>query len=74
MVRTILTPANTHIELDIPAEYVGRKVEITCFPVDEYKGNNKKRMSDFWGILSDETTKELHSHIIKSRDEWERGI
>ena len=31
MVRTIVTPENTHIELDIPVDYVGRKVEITFF-------------------------------------------
>ena len=74
MVRTILTPDNTHIELDIPVEYVGRKLEITFLPIDEYNSGKKSTMADFWGILSDETTKELHSHINKSRDEWERDI
>lgn len=29
MVRTVVTPENTHIELDIPPEYVGKKIEIT---------------------------------------------
>jgi hypothetical protein len=75
MVRTILTPDNTHIELDIPVEYVGKRVEITFSPLDDLSDTGKKRtMSDFWGILSDETAKGMHSQINKSREEWERDI
>ena len=73
MVRTILTPDNTHIELDIPAEYVGKRVEITFLPLDDIVAD-KKTMSDFWGILSDKTAGELHTHVNKSRDEWDRSI
>lgn len=72
MLRTILTPGNTHIELDIPAEYVGKRVEITFLPLDDME--NKTTMADFWGILSDKTAKELHAHIDKSREEWDRDI
>ena len=73
MVRTIVTPDNTHIELDIPAEYVGKRVEITFLPLDDIN-DNQKTMASFWGILSDKTADELHSHINKSRNEWDRDI
>jgi len=75
MVRTIVTPDNTHIELDIPVDYIGKRVEITFFLLDEIDNNSsKKTMSDFWGILSDKTADELHNQINKSRTEWERNI
>ena len=74
MVRTIVTPENTHIELDIPAEYVGKKIEITYHTLDEKVDKPKKNMSDFLAILSNETSAGLMSHVKKSREEWERNI
>ena len=75
MVRTIVTPENTHIELDIPVDYIGKRVEITYLLVDEINnGASTGTMSDFWGILSDKTANELHAQINKSRQEWERDI
>ncbi|MDB5133331.1 MAG: hypothetical protein JWR02_3080 [Mucilaginibacter sp.] len=75
MVRTTLIPDNTHIELDIPAEYVGREIEITYAALDEKTlPSKKKTMADFLGILSDKSAKELHAHVKKIRNEWERGI
>jgi hypothetical protein len=35
MVRTIVTPDNTHLELDIPVEYVGKRLEVTYLALDE---------------------------------------
>ena len=75
MVRTILIPENTHIELDIPQEYVGRKIEITYSAVDEIiEVPKKKTMADFLGILSDKSAKELHADVKQTRNEWDRGI
>jgi hypothetical protein len=75
MERTIITPKKAHIELDIPEKYVGKKIEITYSEVDEMdRSSKRKTMADFWGILSDETAKELHAHVNKSRNEWERDI
>ena len=75
MVRTILVPDGTQIELDIPAEYVGREIEISYTALDEIKSpTEKKSMADFLGILSNKSAKELQTHITKLRNEWERGI
>jgi hypothetical protein len=68
MVRTTLIPDNTHIELDIPAEYVGREIEITYAALDEKSlPSKKKTMADFLGILSDKSAKKLHTHINAGR-------
>ncbi|MBB3054594.1 hypothetical protein [Mucilaginibacter gotjawali] len=75
MVRTIVIPDDTHIQLDVPADYVGKKVEVNVFLIDEINpASPKKTMADFWGILSDKTANELHEKVNKSRDEWERDI
>lgn len=34
----------------------------------------KKTMKDFRGAISDETAKELHEHVMQSRDEWEERL
>jgi hypothetical protein len=77
MVRTIVIPDNTHIQVDVdvPADYVGKRLEVNIFLADEINTNApKKTMADFWGILSEKTGNELQDSISKSRDEWERDI
>jgi hypothetical protein len=75
MVRTIVIPDDTHIQLDVPADYVGKKVEVNVFLIDEINSTApKKTMADFQGILSAKTGDELQENISKSRTEWERDI
>jgi hypothetical protein len=35
MIRTILTPATQYVPLNIPAQYVGKRVEVIAFPIDD---------------------------------------
>ena len=35
MTRTIITPTQANINLLIPREYIGRKIEVTFFALDE---------------------------------------
>jgi hypothetical protein len=35
MMRIILTPATQYIPLNIPAQYVGKRVEVIAFPLDD---------------------------------------
>ena len=35
MIRTIFTPATQYIPLNIPAQYVGKQVEVIVFPIDD---------------------------------------
>jgi hypothetical protein len=74
MVRTILTPENTHIELDIPAEYVGKQIEVTFLSLEELNQKSEHTMSEFWGLLSKETGVQLQKHVEELRNEWERNI
>lgn len=35
MIKTLITPGNTHVSLEVPASFVGKQVEIIAFTVDE---------------------------------------
>jgi hypothetical protein len=75
MVRTIITPENTNVQLAIPEEYVGKEIEVTVLALDELSGDKpaKFTMADFWGTMSDDTAKILHKDVEQSRNEWERN-
>lgn len=76
MVRTIITPENTSVQLAIPKEYVGKEIEVTVLALDELTGDKpvKVTMADFWNTMSDDTAKILHKDVEQSRNEWERNI
>lgn len=75
MVRTIITPKNTNVQLTIPKEYVGREIEITMLALDEIAAGKpiNGTMADFWGTMSDDTANTLHKEVEKCRNEWERN-
>ena len=76
MTRTSITPLQTDILLSIPQKYVGKKIEVLLYAVDEIVEElpMKTTMADFWGKLSDESAKKLHHNVNVMRNEWERDI
>ncbi|ANH84089.1 hypothetical protein A8C56_20225 [Niabella ginsenosidivorans] len=78
MIRTIVRAQERQIRLEISKEYVGKEIEITYIPLEEVNQEvqyvSGKKMKDFRSILSDETAAKFHTHIEKSRNEWERNI
>jgi hypothetical protein len=40
MVRTIFTPTTQYIPLNIPAQYVGKRLEVIAFPIDDPFADN----------------------------------
>jgi hypothetical protein len=79
MVRASITPEQTDIHLSIPPNYIGRKLEVLLYPVDElteeYKIDlPKKKPSDFAGTLSAEEGEKFHEYLKQARNEWERNF
>lgn len=80
MVRTVLTPDNISVKLSIPRKYVGRKIEVIYYPIDEVieekteTAKEPKTMAAFKGLLSEKEADELQEYVTKSREEWERDI
>lgn len=76
MTRTSLIPQQTDILLSIPSKYIGKKIEVLLYSVEEIIEESPPQltMADFWGKLSDETAQKLHENVNTMRNEWERDI
>ena len=73
MIRSVITPETNHLDIAIPDNYVGKKVEVlvfTCEEANEIEDTAPDVMAQFWGGVSDKTTEEMHHHINHSRSEW----
>jgi hypothetical protein len=79
MIRTSITPEETEIHLSVPHNYVGRKLEVLLYPVDELtdgfqQNSAKKKPSDFAGTVSIEEGEKFHEYLKQSRNEWDRNF
>lgn len=78
MIKTVVTPEKTSYNLIIPAKYIGRKIEILLYALDEVSEEknilSKKSMADFSGVLSENDYQALKEHTEKARKEWNRDI
>jgi transcription antitermination factor NusA-like protein len=80
MIRTVVTPENQNLSIHIPADYIGREVEVLLYAVDELKQPEKmserKKPSDFKGLLklTDKEYEDFQNHLKNIRNEWDRDI
>jgi hypothetical protein len=77
MIRTIATPQDSNFTITIPNDYIGKEIEIFYYPTVELRELQpvvKKTMADFWGIISDETAKQMHNELQDSRNGWEERL
>lgn len=76
MVKTLAIPQNESYNLAIPKNYIGKKIEILFYSVDEIAESKplKKSMKDFLGILSDESARDLQIVTTNGRNEWEKRL
>ncbi len=76
MKSAIITPDHASIELPIPESYIGKKVEVT-YTIEEVMAEptpteasfDRKKPSDFKGVLSEETVKRFDEYLKHSRDD-----
>ena len=77
MLCSLLTPESNSLQIAIPDDYIGKKVEVLVFKYDdvaETKKASQNVMAQFWAVVSKHTTKEMHQHVVKSRNEWKRDL
>ena len=75
MIKTIATPQNNSLNITIPNDYIGRKIEILFYALDELTeqspGPQKVKLSDkYKGIISKEQGQDLNEHVKQMRSEW----
>jgi hypothetical protein len=76
MVKTLITPRKSTYTLNIPAHYIGKRLELLLYASDELPENkktNKKKPSDFFGTLSVSEGEKFQEYISNSRAEWNRN-
>ena len=73
MVRTSITPQQTDFVLSIPPQYIGKKLEVLLYAVEEITEEISKpvTMAQFRGILSRETAQDILHQAGASRAEWD---
>jgi hypothetical protein len=61
MTKTIITPENNSVLLSVPEEYVGKKLEVLMYAVEELSENkiSQQPMSAYKGILTREEAEQL---------------
>ena len=78
MVRTIVTPDKESISIHVPQAYIGKRIEVLLYAIDEVNEieKSKKKPSDFRGTLnlSEKEYQEFQQSIVDGRNEWERDI
>jgi hypothetical protein len=79
MIRTVITPDKQDLSIHVPKNYVGKRIEILMYAVDELNEREsvkKKKTSDFRGALklTPEQYEDIQSHIKNIRNEWDRDI
>ncbi|MEY4540540.1 MAG: hypothetical protein RLZZ306_2297 [Bacteroidota bacterium] len=78
MIKTTVIPQNNSYNLAIPNKYIGKKIEILFYSLDEVMEEKvvspKKTMADLWGKLSEETGNELNKQVEEGRKGWEERL
>ena len=78
MIQTTIIPDNTVLSINIPQNYVGKKV-YAIFYIDEeiipnIELSSAQKASDFFGTLSPVEGEKMHLHANETRKEWNRDI
>lgn len=76
MIKTVVIPKNNNYNLAIPSNYIGKKIEILFYALDELAeqktdDSKKIKLSDkYKGSITKEQGQDLNNHIKQMRNEW----
>lgn len=76
MIRITATPTDSNIVLSVPERYIGKRIEVLMFDVDEVNLESrtespKLKPSQLRGFLSADTAEAIQQHLQQSRNEWD---
>ncbi len=78
MIQTTLIPEGNTVQINIPNNYIGKKVHALVYIDEEiteaFTTAINTKPSDFFGTLSLEESVKMHVHAIETRKEWNRDI
>lgn len=76
MIRITATPTDSNIVLSVPEKYIGKKVQVLMFDVEEVTleytlKSPKLKLSQLRGFLSADTAEAIQQHLQQSGKEWD---
>ena len=71
--RKIVKVEENRLDLELPKHFTNGDYEVIVLPVKE-RTQNKKKPSDYMGIISKKEAQVMLANIKESREEWERDI
>ncbi len=78
MLETIITPNDTNFLLSLPQQFVGKKIKVLMYSIDEIIEpiivEKPKKVSQFRGLFTKEEGLQFHNYLNESRNEWEKSI
>ncbi|MDR1975022.1 MAG: hypothetical protein LBQ31_10225 [Bacteroidales bacterium] len=71
MIRTVVVPSNNAINLSIPLDYIGKKIEILLYKSDEVKEKPLELhhcdVANFKGILTSDEADKYNQYLQNAR-------
>jgi hypothetical protein len=77
MIRTVCVPQQAVVNVPIPNHYIGRKIEVILYRMDEVEGSQqpqKRDVAQFKGLLTAEEAGHYHEFLKSTRTQWDRNI
>ncbi len=70
--QTTITPVETNLILQVPENYLEKKLEVLLFDTDEVRVNNKLALkpSSLRGRSSKDNAEKMQQHVQQSHNEW----
>ena len=73
--RQIVNVKNNMLQVALPVDFKADTVEIIVLPIEKQKEPLKlKNSKRFFGAISTKTEENLHKHLNKVHNEWERDV
>lgn len=76
MIRTVITPQQQNISILVPENYIGEKIEVLLYALDELDAEEKTTTSQnaarYKGIFSKEEGEKFNEYLKQARSEWDR--
>jgi hypothetical protein len=77
MIRTVITPQQQNISIQVPQNYIGKQIEVLLYAVDELvedKTTGPSNAAKYKGLFSKEEGEKFNQYLNQARSEWERNI
>jgi hypothetical protein len=77
MIKTTITPNTQTVFFEVPANYIGKEIEVLFYAKDELTEQTLKKTesaANFKGLLTLDEANKYDTFLKQARSEWERDF